>query len=155
MINKYNAEKYCSDDISKIENYEYAVNDKSQTWQIHHKFEIQGNFRNSKSMLIKCGLYYKVPAWQLVFLTKSEHLKLHHTGKTISDETKQKMSISNSGFKNPMFGKPSPNKGKKQPLEIKKQVSRLMSGNLYWNNGYINKRAKECPGIEWKRGRIH
>lgn len=29
MINKINAKKYCSEDISKIENYEQAVNDKT------------------------------------------------------------------------------------------------------------------------------
>lgn len=33
--------KYCCEDISLIENYEKAVNDKTQTWCCHHKLEIE------------------------------------------------------------------------------------------------------------------
>lgn len=62
MINEKQAKKYCREEISAIENYEQAVNDKSQTWDLHHKLEIQGPFTNSRELLIKCGLYYNVPA---------------------------------------------------------------------------------------------
>jgi len=62
MINEQYAKRYCCEDISKIENYEKAVNDDTQTWDIHHRLEIQGEFVNSSSLLKKCGMYFKVPA---------------------------------------------------------------------------------------------
>ena len=34
------AKNYCSEDISLIENYDKAVNDKEQTWHCHHRREI-------------------------------------------------------------------------------------------------------------------
>lgn len=109
MINETNAKAYCSEDISDIENYEQAVNDDTQMWDCHHKLEIQGQFRNSISLLKKCGLYYNVPAWQLIFLTKSEHTRLHKLGGRLSTETRKKLSASRSGKfcgeRNSMFGK--------------------------------------------------
>ena len=36
MICKYNVKKYSRDDISKIENYEQAINDKENKWDCHH-----------------------------------------------------------------------------------------------------------------------
>lgn len=147
MISEAKVKKYCSEDLSKIENYEQAVNDKTQTWDCHHRLEIQGQFRNSTALLKKCGLYYNVPASQLIFLTHDEHAKLHRLGekgywsgkrgekhhmfgKHLSEEARKKMSLSLSGEKNPAFG------------------------TQWWNNGAINKRAKECPGQGWVRGCI-
>lgn len=126
---------YCSEDISKIENYDLAVNDKTQTWDCHHRLEIQGQFRNSPSLLNKCGLYYSVPAWQLIFLTKSEHVKLHGIGKPFcgeknpmfgkhhSAETRKKMSLSQSGERNHMFGKCGYWSGKHLSKETRKKIS--------------------------------
>lgn len=84
MIQRTNAEKYCSEDIAKIENYEQAVNDDTQTWHCHHRLEIQGQFRNSPSLLKKCGLYYNVPAWQLIFLTPKDHYFMHNSEQDIN-----------------------------------------------------------------------
>lgn len=131
MINETYAERYCSEDIAKIENYEQAVNDKTQTWHCHHKLEIQGQFQNSPAMLKKCGLYYHVPAWQLIFLTKAEHSKLHKLGNKLwlgrrhSKETRKKISMSRSGKlcgeKHPMFGK-------RHSEESRKKMSIARSG---------------------------
>lgn len=78
-------------------------------WDCHHRLEIQGQFRNSPELLKKCGLYYHVPAWQLIFLTHGEHSKLHKLGGHLSMETRKRLSMSRSGKfcgeKNPMFGK--------------------------------------------------
>ena len=41
MINVNQAKAYCCEDISLIENYEQALNDKTQTWDCHHKLEIE------------------------------------------------------------------------------------------------------------------
>lgn len=80
MISKRMAKEFCCEDISKIENYDKAIADQTQTWDVHHRLEIQGQFRNSAKLLIKCGLYYKVPAWQLVFLDPKQHRSIHSAG---------------------------------------------------------------------------
>jgi hypothetical protein len=36
----------------------------------------------------------------------------------------------------------------------KREGGRASKGKLYWNDGTKNKRAKECPGDGWVRGRI-
>jgi hypothetical protein len=38
--------------------------------------------------------------------------------------------------------------------EWKRTGGKASKGMLFWNNGTINKRAKECPGKGWERGRI-
>ena len=173
MINEAQVKKYCSEDISKIENYEQAVNDKTQIWHCHHRLEIQGQFRNSTALLKKCCLYYNVPAWQLIFLTKSEHAKLHMLGrhhsdetrkklseiaKHISPETRKKLSIANRGEKNPMFGKHEthPMFGKHHSEETKKKMSMSLSGKFcgeknpmfgrkWFTNGVDDICQYECP----------
>ena len=51
MINFYRVKKFCKDDISLIENFEKAVNDKEQTWDCHHRRELE----TSRKDLIKIG----------------------------------------------------------------------------------------------------
>lgn len=88
MIQERNAKSFCSEDISKIENYEEAIADKSQTWDCHHRGEILTCGVYSVSDLKKYDLYYNRPASELIFLTHSKHITLHKTGRA-----------------NPMFGK--------------------------------------------------
>ena len=73
------AKRYCSEDISLIENYNQAIADQTKTWDIHHRRECDENGRTlfTKKQLIKMGLYFKRPASELVFVTKSMHSKLH------------------------------------------------------------------------------
>ena len=102
MINRRhsNIQAYCSEDISHIENYQEAVNDKEHMWECHHKLEVQGQFRNSKELLKRCGMYWHRPACELIFLRHDEHRRLHMSGNKyclgmkLSDETKRKMSES-------------------------------------------------------------
>lgn len=98
MINKACVKMFCCEDISLIENYNEAINDKSQTYSIHHRLEIQdGVLVYTKQQLIDCGKYFNRPASELIFLTKSEHSRLHSSlhmlGKKASEQTKRKMSI--------------------------------------------------------------
>lgn len=58
--------------------------------------------------------------------------------RSMSNETKHKMSKSHEGMK--------------YSLETKKKHSKRMKGLLWWNNGIINKRAYLSPGKEWKKG---
>ena len=92
MINKKNAKRYCCEDISLIENYYEAVNDKNRSWHCHHRLETDLGL--SERELIDSDRYYKVEAKYLIFLVGKEHLSLHRINKLHSDETKKKMSKS-------------------------------------------------------------
>ena len=107
MISEKNAKLFCKDDISLIENYDIAVNDKTIKWVVHHR---RGTIY-SREGLKEIGEYYKRPAIELIFMTDSEHRKLHSIGnknclgKHHSEEAKEKMSKSKVGNNNPFFGK--------------------------------------------------
>ena len=79
MINETMAKRYCSEDISLIENYHEAIADQTRTWEIHHRRECDSEGRTlfTKKQLKEMGLYYKRPASELVFVTRSMHWKLH------------------------------------------------------------------------------
>ena len=74
---------YCKD-ISKIENYELAKRDNFSGWVIHHRLELIETgavIDSTRQDLIDRGIYYNRPAEELIYLTKSEHQKLHRKGK--------------------------------------------------------------------------
>lgn len=167
MINEKQARKYCSEDISKIENYAEAITDKTKTWCCHHRLEIQGKFKNSPELLKKCGLYFNVPAWQLIFLTKAEHNRLHNKGKKHSAEAKRKISESKIGkphgphseetkrkISESNIGKPAWNKGKPLSNETKIKMSEARKSSRWWNNGVICKFCKERPSPNFRPGRL-
>ena len=101
--------KYCCEDISKIENYELAKRDNFRGWVIHHRLELVETgavVDSTKQDLRDRGLYYNRPASELIYLTKSEHQKLHRTGKPgpnrgkhFSEEHKRKILESKKGKK--------------------------------------------------------
>lgn len=102
MINMDKAKKYCRDDISKIENYEEAKADTTQTWACHHRLglTLDGEFAHSKDELKRLGMYLDRPYFELQFLPPSEHKSLHRAGKPgfpHSDETKKKLSEAHKG----------------------------------------------------------
>ena len=82
MISYASVGQFCCEDIRLIENYDKAVSD-SKMWVCHHRLETHrrnGKLRKyplSQWDLKKFGLYRKRPASELVFLTYSEHGKLH------------------------------------------------------------------------------
>lgn len=156
MINEKQAHKYCREDISKIENYELAANDRTQTWDIHHRAEVLPCGRFSKRDLIKFGLYWKRPAAELVFMTQFDHLSMHMKGREPgnkgkqawnrgmrgvyhhSEESKRKMSKMRKG-KHPW------NTGRTLSEEHKRRDREAMTGMRWWNNGVKCVRARECP----------
>lgn len=103
MINKIKAQMFCSEPIELIENYEEAVNDEKNMWVCHHIWGTMLGY--SKDELIELNEYYGIPACNLIFLTKSEHTRIHHKGKKRSEESRKKMSELRKGEKNPMFNK--------------------------------------------------
>ena len=164
MISIYVAQGYCKDDISLIENYDKAIADDTQTWDCHHRRETI----YSRSGLIEIGEYYNRPACELIFLTHSDHSKLHTKlqdhhigssnpmfGKHHSAETRKKISEARKGENNPMFGKhiseetrkkiSEANKGKHHSEETRKKMSDALKGTNWYNNGVICVRSKTCP----------
>lgn len=99
MINKNKTKRYCKDDISKIENYDKAVADETQTWDCHHRLELtlDGEFANTRKDLKRLKMYYKRPYFELIFLTRAEHNRIH--GKGQSEESKTKWLEANKGRK--------------------------------------------------------
>ena len=79
MISERSAKKYCSEDISLIENYQQAIADKEKKWEIHHRRECDSEGRTlfTHKQLKKMNLYYKRPPKELIFVTRSMHWKLH------------------------------------------------------------------------------
>ena len=97
MISYRNLKTFCCEDISLIENYETAINDNTQIYCCHHRLEIKNEKQISKIELIKKDLYYNRPAKELIFLTRSEHSKLHFKCKNNPFRNKGKTSW-NKGY---------------------------------------------------------
>ena len=97
MINERFAKAYCRDDISNIENYDKAIADTTQTWICHHRLELtlDGEYAHTHEELNRMHMYYNRPYFELIFLTKSEHQRIHAQNR--SDETRRKMSESHKG----------------------------------------------------------
>lgn len=77
--------------IEHIENYQKAIKG-SEKWEIHHRLETHrynkwtGHWEERDEYLpveaLKAaGLYDNVPAWQLIFISKKDHDKMHNSGK--------------------------------------------------------------------------
>lgn len=79
MINEKCAKSYCSEDIALIENYQEAISDEEKMWDIHHRKECDENGRTlfTKKQLKEMNLYLNRHASELIFVTKSMHMKLH------------------------------------------------------------------------------
>ena len=72
-----------NDDIIKTENYELAKADNFNGWDVHHGLEmtINGDFAHNYKELIKLGMYYYRPYFELIFLRHGEHTTLHKNTK--------------------------------------------------------------------------
>lgn len=121
-----NAYSYCKDDISKIENYEKAVNDNTQMYEIHHRNELtlDGKFAHTKEDLIRMNMYYDRPCNELIFLTKAEHTSLHMKVRPHSSIESKNRSKASSGNKNPFYGKT-------HSIEFRKNHSKLLKGKTW------------------------
>lgn len=137
MISKYSI-NYCCEDLSLVENYENAVNDKEQTWICHHRLEI--DLKMSQIDMMKNNLYYDRPANELIFLTRSEHITLHN--KNCLEQTKQKRSLTLKGHKD--FSKEYWSNPENRRIQSERAKSKPI-----WNKGMTKDEMKEY--IETKK----
>ena len=121
MICEKTARRCCKDDLSKIENYDKAVADQTQTWDCHHRLELtlDGEFAHSAEELQKMGMYLHRPYFELIFLPHDVHMKLHTTN--LSEDTKAKRRASM--------------KGKPKTAEHRAKLSAAKKGKTPWNKG--------------------
>jgi len=86
------------------------------------------------------------------------------TGKPLSEEHKANIKKATQGDKNPFFGKHHSQESKEKNRQahlgkrlsketIEKQIASRI-GRHWWNNGTEERFSKDCPGPEWKRGRL-
>ena len=133
MINERIARRFCKEDISKIKNYDKAIADTTQVWHCHHMTETWWNC--SKQELIDNECYYHRKACELIFLTPSEHHKLHNKGKHLSDYTRRKLS--------------EVNKGKKLSEEHRRKLSEVKKGKPH-SEEWRRKIGEAHKGMTWK-----
>ncbi len=138
--------KIITEDITKVENYEEALQSK-EMYVMHHKLEM---FFTMKE-LIAMGRYYHVPARELIFLKKVEHDNniFWHKGASIGYSKASKSKK----------GKPAWNKGKtgfggyklseearRRQSEAQRKIPHIHNIGKHWyNNGQRNIMAFECP----------
>jgi hypothetical protein len=131
--------KLLCDTPELIENYDEATNDKTQMWDCHHRLEIteNGDFISCKE-LIKMNLYFHRPPEELIFLTKSEHKKLHHKDPDFRNKISKTMKSQCKGEGNPFYGK--------HHSEETRKLQSFESHRRHWyNNGEKETFSIECP----------
>lgn len=156
MISLKHVKRFCCDDFSLIENYDEAMNDKTKTWDCHHRLETDKNIL--KNDLIKQNLYFNRPASELIFLTKTDHHQLHRKiynymkgrngelhffyGRHHSEETKKKQSEAHKGHQSVSHHSEESkqkmsesHKGKKLSEETKQKQSEQNKDRKWLNNG--------------------
>ena len=127
MISEKYLKSYCCEDISKIENYDKAIADTTQTWECHHRLETHNS--NGERRLVDLtmeelkalDMYWDRPSGELIFLTHREHDRLHKRDKKLgpfSEEHKRKLSKHNARYW----------KGIKRSEEFKRKVSEANKG---------------------------
>ena len=162
---KHRFEVYCKN-YQDIENYEKALADNFKGWECHHRLETHTSDGERRAVditvdeLQALGMYRYRPASELIFLTTSEHRKLHKCSeetkkkmseakKNMSEETKKKMSEAKKGHTVSEETRKKMSEAKKNMSEENKnKISEAYKGCHWYNNGKINIRAKECtPGF--------
>ena len=73
-----------------IENYDKAIADTTQTWDVHHRLESCFTQKFLKEM----NLYYDVEPEALIFLTRDEHNKIDYRCKRIGEAIKNRKDLS-------------------------------------------------------------
>ena len=155
MINKTRVKEYCKD-FTKIENYDKAIADTTQTWCCHHRLETHNSVGErrlvdiSPSELKALGMYYDRPPEELIFLTRAEHQSLHSKGRHPSKENRRKVSEARKGKPAWNKGKPgTTNNGMHRSEEWKRKVSEALKGKPK-SEEHKRKLSEARKGKHWK-----
>lgn len=144
MISKKYTKMLCKEDISKIENYDKAIADTTQVWVLHHKDEckiLPSGIKviRTSAELKENGRYYNCPANELIFLTNSEHTRLHNMFRSkVSEETRKKMSETRKSLKHTEETRRKISeslKGIPRLEETRRKISESKKGKSTWNKG--------------------
>ena len=161
MISSYTY-KFCSEDVSSIENYDKALLDTNLIYDCHHRLETHTS--DGKRRLIDLtveelkalGVYYKRPANELILLNKSEHMILHSENRSLdiftSDYQKRFKWFNNGKVEVRVLNCPDgfvPGR-----LSFTEEHNRLHSesvkGYRHFTNGIKEVYCKECPEGFWQ-----
>ena len=148
MISKRSVKLFVREgELTKIENYEKAIADKTQLWECHHRLELtlDGEFAHSVVDLIRMDMYYNRPYFELVFVTKAEHNRIH--SKARSEESQRKWLEAHKGIKfseerkknisEALKGKKFSEEHRKRMSETRKNKPKSQFGKKYFEHyGY-------------------
>lgn len=143
MINIKGVENYCKDPINLIENYDEAVNS-TEIWDCHHRLETDLGL--SREQLIEKDMYLNRPYTELIFLSHSEHTRLHNTGAGNPMYGKPGTMLGKTGSEHPWFNRNHTEETRKKmsesaknrpPVsdETRKKLSDKAKGRTPWNKG--------------------
>lgn len=87
--------RYCRN-YTEIENYDKAAKDDFHGWVCHHRLELtlDGELANTPEKLIRLGVYYNRPAFELIFLTRKQHQIIHNKGNKNNFTNERRKNIS-------------------------------------------------------------
>lgn len=184
-MRQHHFELYCKD-IESVKNYDKAKADNFKNWHCHHILETHNSDGErrlvdiSPDELKALGMYYNVPAEQLIFMSSSEHLSLHNKGKLspktvehrnkisealkgrpLSEEHRKKLSETLKGrtisketrkkIGEAKKGEKNPNYGKHLSEETKNKLSEALSGRKF-SEEHKKKIGKTKKGNTYVRG---
>jgi hypothetical protein len=142
-----------------IENYDEAAKDNFKGWVCHHRLELtlNGEHALTPQELIRHEMYYNRPYFELIYMRRNEHTKLHHTNKVVKNSTKEKLSASHTGMKYAprsaeyrakMSAAKKGNtntKGKHWSNETRHKIAASKFGKHWYNNGSTTILSDKCP----------
>lgn len=156
--------KFCPEHYTEIENYELAKADNFKGWVCHHR---NGEYF-SKEWLVKNNMYWnRKDPHEFKFVTRTEHMLIHNTGRIISEDTRRAISQSNKGkTRSPFTAEHRMNistalKGRQFSAEHRQRIKETHhhlktkgSKGMHWyNNGVKNYMGYTCPD-GFKEGRL-
>ena len=163
MISERTVKEFCNEDISLIENYEQAIQDKVNTWHCHHKLGLGSDYENTIDELKMMNLYYNRPACEFIFITEEEHHRIHSIGKhngfygkTHTNESKNKISKSKQGYKHTEDWKENQSKVMKElhkngREEVYKKISETKrNSDMSYYKKNMSLLGKANKGKTWK-----
>lgn len=156
--------KFCPEHYTEIENYEKAKADNFEGWVCHHR---NGEYF-SKDWLKKNNMYWnRKDPHEFIFVTRAEHVRIHHIGTTRSDATRMAISTANKGKTRSPFTEVHKERiskaltGRHLSDETRQRIkathhhlkTKGSSGMHWYNDGVKNHVGYTCPE-GFKEGRL-